>query len=206
MSYDPQIHNKKSIRLKGHDYGEPGNYFVTICTKDRKHYFGEILDYKIQLSKIGEVVFNEWMNTQNIRQDVKIGEFVIMPNHIHGIISIVENVGIGCANPPSNSEENSKESILNPKPIHKFGPQSNNLFLIIGGFKGAVTKKLGRDSIWQSRFYDHIIRNQESHNKIYDYIKNNPYNWQFDIENERFNKVISEKLRKEHYQQLFFCG
>lgn len=86
---------RRSIRLKGYDYTQPGAYFVTICTHERAHLFGEILGGKMQLNRWGEIARTEWFKTAELRPYVKLheGEFVVMPNHIHGIIWVVENVG-----------------------------------------------------------------------------------------------------------------
>jgi len=148
MKYDKEIHHKSSIRLNGHDYSSSGYYFITICTKDRECIFGDIDKGKMKLSNIGKIAHNEWLNTSNLRKNVILDEFIVMPNHIHMIIEITKSIG-------SNQI------------IRKFGPQSNNLFSIIRGFKGSTTKQANKlldnpenGSIWQSRFYDHVIKTE----------------------------------------------
>jgi len=208
VKFNPKIHNRESIRLIGHDYGEPGLYFITICSKNRRNLFGQIIDGKMVLSDIGKIVQKEWEATKIIRPNTDLDEYVIMPNHLHGIIEIKykiqpKNVGIDC-----------NQSLRGNGPFHKYGPQSNNLFAIIRGFKGAATKKvnmflgsLNGGSIWQSRFYDHIIVDENSYNKITNYIYENPANWESDLNNLNFiNKVSTEKrekIIKEHYADLF---
>jgi putative transposase len=88
MVYNPEIHKRKTTRLKGYDYSSSGGYFVTICVKDRQCLFGEIIDGEINLSELGQIVQKEWINTTNIRKNIILDEFVIMPNHFHGIIFI----------------------------------------------------------------------------------------------------------------------
>ncbi len=164
----------ETTRLQNWDYGANAAYFVTICTKNREHFFGEINNGKMQLSEIGKIVENEWLKTFEMRQDMNLQmyEYVIMPNHFHSIIAIGDN--------PYNTQRDTKSK-------NQFGPQSKNLASIIRGFKIGVTKnarKINPVFQWQSRFYDHIIRNEKSFQRISEYIKNNPLNWKED----KFNK------------------
>lgn len=193
-----------STRLKNWDYGSNAIYFVTICTQNREHYFGNITDEKMQLSETGKIAQHFWVEIPNHFLFVKLGEFVVMPNHVHGIIIIDKtenNDPVDCGidgdvsdgvteetqnfaslpppnppNPPSSS---------NPPPTRGniFGPQSQNLASIIRGYKIGVTKFARNNNIpfsWQSRFHDHIIRNNESFQRISNYIINNPVNWRDD--------------------------
>ncbi len=157
----------ESARLKDWDYSANGAYFITICAKNRKHFFGEIAGETMQLSEIGEIVVKEWENTQQIRSNVEIDEWIVMPNHLHGIVII--NRGIVETHCNASLHQN------------RFGPQSNNLASIIRGFKGATTKNIHiarfTEFAWQSRFYDYIIRDENELNRIRGYIKNNPINW-----------------------------
>jgi putative transposase len=95
--YNPEIHHRKSIRLKGYDYSQEGLYFITICCQDRKHRFGEVILNNdgiadMQLSPVGQIAYDEWYNTAKIRPNIELGAFVVMPNHIHGIIHITRRV------------------------------------------------------------------------------------------------------------------
>ncbi len=96
MQYDPQIHHRRSIRLKGYDYTQPGAYFVTICTYQHAEIFGEVVEGKMRLNPLGEIVREEWSKTAQIRQEVELheDEFAILPNHFHGIIWIVETQSV----------------------------------------------------------------------------------------------------------------
>jgi putative transposase len=159
-----------TTRLKNYDYAQNGYYFVTICTKNKQHYFGKIENEQMILNKIGEIVLNELKNTEIIRKNIKLDEFIIMPNHIHGII-IINSVETHC---------NASLQFSN-----KFGPQINNLASIIRGFKGTTTKQINNMQNekffqWQARFYDRIIRNEKELFNIRQYIVNNPIKWQYD--------------------------
>ena len=166
-----------SARLQTWDYGSIASYFVTVCTKNREHFFGEIIWNEMRQSEIGKIVEQEWIRTPELRPDMnlRLGEFIVMPNHFHGIIIIGENQynTVGC--------RDAMHCVSTP---NQFGPQSKNLGSIIRGLKSSVTtqaKKLGNNIFaWQSRFHDHIIRDAKSFERIQDYIINNPSNWKED--------------------------
>ena len=189
------------------DYGWNAAYFVTICTQNRIHYFGHILDGKMQLSPIGHIANSCWYEIPNHFPFVELGVHVIMPNHVHGIVIINKpNDGRDTVNNgrndghidgrydgryvetqnfaslPSEPSEPSEPSGLDI-PKNQFGPQSKNLASIIRGFKIGVTtnaRQINPDFAWQSRYHDHIIRDEKSYQKITEYIFNNPANWQDD--------------------------
>jgi len=181
-----------SARLPYWDYGQNAAYFVTICTKNREHLFGEIIvetsnvetpklgvsTNKMVLSQIGELVEKYWLEIPEHFPFVKLDAFVVMPNHVHGII-IIDKKDDG-----SNVETTHALSLPSPpKPIiHKrFQNQGKNtVSSIVGSFKSVVTKNartINPHFAWQSRFYDHIIRNEKSYYHIIEYIINNPLNW-----------------------------
>lgn len=91
--YNPNIHHRRSIRLKGYDYSQAGLYFITICCQDRICRFGHVEKGEMKLNPFGQIAYDEWANTENIRNNVVIHEFIIMPNHIHGIIEIKNSTG-----------------------------------------------------------------------------------------------------------------
>jgi REP element-mobilizing transposase RayT len=167
-----QKYRIKSARHPDWDYANLGAYFVTICTHNRKCFFGEIIDGSMVLSEIGKIVETEWLKTFEMRPDMNLqmGEYVIMPNHFHAIIIIGEN------------EYNTKRCDGGGphSTPNKFGPQSKNLASIIRGFKIGVTKnvhKIHPDFAWQSRFHDRIIRDNREFENVRAYIYNNPQNW-----------------------------
>ena len=180
-NYNPKIHHRQSMRLKDYDYSQDGYYFVTICAKNKVEYFGEIQNGKMILNEYGEIVANEWIETKNIRKNVKLDEFIVMPNHIHGIV-IIDN--------------NNCRGVLQyaPTALHAFQSPSNNLGAVVRGFKSAVTKQINQIQVrvycntplsfqWQKSFYDHIVRNEKSLSKIREYIRNNPLKWELDRNN-----------------------
>ena len=166
-----------STRLQTWNYANAGAYFITICTKNREHFFGEIIDGEMILNEIGKIAELEWVKTIDIRPDMnlELGVFVVMPNHFHAIIIINEN--------EFNNHNSSLILQIEPsdKTQNKFGPQSKNLAAIIRGFKSAVTthaRKMGNSEFaWQSLFHDHIIRDGQSFENIQNYIINNPQKW-----------------------------
>jgi putative transposase len=154
----------ESTRLPGWDYAGAGWYFVTICTRNRECLFGDIVDGEMHLSSIGEIVAEEWQKTPDIRPNVVLDEWVIMPNHLHGIIIIERDVSTTTTTP----------SRL----------KAGSLGAIIGQVKSICTKRIWAightDFAWQARFYDHIIRNEASLKRIREYIVNNPAKWKED--------------------------
>ena len=127
MSTNSKLPNRRSIRLKNYDYSQNGSYFITIVTQNRKHLFGKIEDGKMILSSVGRIVEEEWLNTIQLRPNVTLGEFIIMPDHMHMIVTITTQV---------EKKDNDEWIHSNPKsPSHTIGA-------IIRGFKGASTKKI----------------------------------------------------------------
>jgi len=207
-----------SARLQSWNYGSEAMYFITICTKYKECYFGEIIrrDVMHGVSKariingnehiasndelnptiIGKIAYDEWYKTIELRPDMnlELGEFVVMPNHIHGIIMIGQNkynsqrhiMNQNNYNSSSGDlrygEGDAKHGVSTTSP-NKFAPQSKNLASIIRGYKSSITTYARQNNIlfdWQPRFYDHIIRSQDEYIKIANYIINNPANWEKD--------------------------
>lgn len=178
----------ESARLKGWDYSSPGYYFITIVTKNREHWFGQIVDGKMNLSEIGEIAEQYWAEIPCHFPFVKLDEYIVMPNHIHGII-IIENTVNHDKSVESVETQNlaSLRSTVSNVLVSNFGPQSKNIASIIRGFKIGVTKYATNNNIpfkWQPRFYDHIIRDNDL-NRIRQYMLNNPLNWEMDDNNQK---------------------
>lgn len=184
-----QPHNRQSIRLKGYDYSKEGLYFVTICVQNRECVFGEIIDHKMILNDAGKMAFQSWSDIPNHFPNVVLHEFVVMPNHIHGVIEIVgndenkmdANVGTDVlmdvmANVVDVGAKNFSP-LRRPKP--KPTGTSRTIGSMIRGFKIGVTKQIGY-SVWQRNYYEHIIRNHQSYERIIDYIVHNPQKWNND--------------------------
>ena len=155
MKYNPSIHHRRSIRLKGYDYAQAGLYFITICCQDRAHLFGKIKNGKMILNTFGKIAFTEWQNTENIRDNCRIHEFIIMPNHIHGIIEILfkkekdkedgkgkkkENNSTGELQFAPTASTATKES--SPTKTQKFQSPSQTIGSIIRGYKIATLKRI----------------------------------------------------------------
>ncbi|WP_321372554.1 transposase [uncultured Draconibacterium sp.] len=156
-----------STRLQNWDYGSNAAYFVTICTQGREHYFGDIVNGEMQLSPIGKLAEKYWMEIPQHFPFVQLNAFVVMPNHVHGIIVIDRNDDIN------------RDAVQTPK-LGVSTWKSGTLGVIINQYKRAVTinaRKINPHFAWQSRYHDHIIRNDESFERICNYILSNPENW-----------------------------
>ncbi|MDI6780565.1 MAG: hypothetical protein QME49_00415 [bacterium] len=205
MEYNPDIHHRKSIRLKGYDYSNTGVYFVTICTHSKESVFRDTifrntvprsLDVSLHLplcplpnlNRYGEIIQQHWNNIPNHFQHVVLNEFVIMPNHIHGIIRINPCTGQGEATnqgggTPQEGGETHQEGGGTP-PL-----RMPTLGQIVGYFKYQTTKTINQIDntpnrpIWQRNYYERIIRTETDYFEITKYIRDNPQNWHYDEEN-----------------------
>ena len=161
-----------SIRRKGHDYTSPGIYFITINTDAKISWFGSVANGIMRLSPIGEIVREEWLKSENLRDNIKLDEWIIMPNHIHGIIKINERpvkTARWAVSPKVKKNRNQfRTETLKP----------NSIGSIIGQVKSICSKKIRKEGFkyfkWQNRYYDHIIRDENELNIIRTYIRLNP--------------------------------
>ena len=182
--------SQKQYRYKGYNYAQDGFYFVTICCKNREMFFGDVIAGKMQLSKIGKIAEKFYLKIPDHFLFIKLDKFVIMPNHIHGIIEIDNetagirqcNVGTGQCPVPTNMNANKN----NGSTFGHVTPKS--LSVIVGSFKSATTKNVNlkfneTGFAWQKRFYDRIIRNNDELNRIRQYIMDNPLRWELDRNN-----------------------
>jgi putative transposase len=172
MKFDPQKHHRRSIRLKGYDYTSAGAYFVTIIACNRDCLFGEITNEKINLSEYGKIAHECWRAIPNHFPNVEFGAYVVMPNHVHGVIIIKDDGRDTPWRVPT--EQFSK-------------PVKNSLATIIRQYKSSVSriisKQFNETNIWQRNYHEHIIRNDNEWNNIHLYIEANPANWTEDLEN-----------------------
>lgn len=184
MNYNPNIHHRKSYRLRGYDYRRKGLYFITICTKNRECFFGEIIDKEMNCTDLGKIAYQFFdeipLHTKNAEVDV----FCIMPNHVHGIIKL-SGSSLHSDNIPSKSMDSNEISNY----MQALAPKAGSISAIIRSYKSAVSRYSNQNLPdlnfeWHVRFWDHIIRNEEEYIKIYDYIINNPKNW----DEDRFSK------------------
>jgi REP element-mobilizing transposase RayT len=205
MPYNRLIHNRHSIRLQGYDYSSEGVYFLTICTYQHQQLFGKIEYGIMYLNQYGQIVRDEWEKSAIIRAEIELGEYVIMPNHMHAIVFIVDNPRRGVRpnaptmNAPTMNAPTTNANTMNVNMINSNttygktnsenkppGLQSKSIGSLMSGFKSSVTKQINLirntpgEPVWQRNYWDHIIRNDESFYKIEDYIINNPVNWHQD--------------------------
>ena len=181
---DPSLYHgyrSQSTRLQGWDYAGDGSYFVTICTKDRALFLGEVSDRVMHLSSAGRIVADEWRQTSVVRPYVTIDEFIVMPNHLHGILVIRNRHPAQRAREARSDVETFR---WNVSTSGGFRLIAGSLGAIIGQFKSVCTKRLrGQiqpDFGWQSGFYEHIIRDGDEHDRIRQYIRDNPRSWERD--------------------------
>jgi len=200
MKCEAPKHPRRSLRIPGYDYSEVGPYFVTICTKYQKHMFGKIIGDEMQLNDMGQVVVQEWITTAQLRPYVQLDEFVVMPNHFHGIIAIIGGECRGTARRAPTA----------------FGkPTAGSLPTIVGAFKSAVTKRINElhcspgGIVWQRGYYEHIIRDEKSLDRTRENIIYNPLSWSLDRENpdrqgeDQFDQwLASFKSRPEQRKEL----
>lgn len=202
--------SKKTRRLQSYDYRGEGLYFITICTRDRLPHFGQVVAGEMQLSAEGRIAFNCWQNIPHHYPQVFLGPFIVMPNHVHGILGI-ETLAVSPA--PSivatlhckdvvpvqpevlpKVQQREDSSSQHPKNQHmaNISPKAGSISRIISAYKGACTSLIRRHVLamqgryenpafaWQPRFHDHIIRSKESLKRIEDYILSNPEKWKED--------------------------
>lgn len=187
MAYNSQIHRRRSIRLKNYDYSQAGAYFITLCAYNREHLFGEIVEGNMVLSAYGKIASDEWSKTSEIRPHVSLDVFVIMPNHMHGIIIIGTGEGnLALSHSAKEGECHSPQSgsINKGECNSPLRSPSNTIGAIVRGYKSAVTKQinlLGPGTVvWQRNYYEHIIRNEQAYQTISEYVINNPLKWKED--------------------------
>jgi putative transposase len=174
---NPGGRGRRSIRLPGYDYSQPGYYFVTICSYRRRAVFGEIKDGGLVLSEEGVIVREAWSRTEMLRSEIELDEFVIMPNHLHGIVIITKQ------------QSDLQVGAQGPAPLQCHSPrapsqrQARSLGSLVGRFKGSVTRQvrtLRSDPgfrVWQRNYYERVIRNEREMITIQHYILENPLRW-----------------------------
>jgi REP element-mobilizing transposase RayT len=179
---------RKKIRLTEYDYSQNGAYFITLCSYNKECLFGEIKDEQMIMNDLGMIVFNEWLKSAAIRSEITLDDFVVMPNHFHGIAVICRN------DTPIDLTRNCAGGQTGDRPVAhtkqqgapKSGPRRESIGALLSGFKSAVTKQVNAvrrthgQPVWQRNYYEHIIRNEESLCKIKEYILSNPMNWHRD--------------------------
>jgi REP element-mobilizing transposase RayT len=172
MKHDADRHHRRSICLKGYDYSEAGAYFITICANSRECLFGDVVGEEMRLKDAGQMVRDIWHRIPEHFPHADIDEFIVMPNHVHGII-VINPTGRGMACHAPTHRQFAK-------------PITGSLSTIVGSFKSAITRQINliRNtpgcSVWQRNYYEHVIRSEEEMNRIREYIIENPVKWSED--------------------------
>ena len=196
MKSKSNLPRRRAMRLRNYDYSQPGAYFVTTCVRHRKCLFGTITDGKMQLNEIGQIIVECWNRIPQHFPSVELGESVIMPNHIHGIIAwgIAGTriprplVGARSPRPPENINNRRGEvpSPVDTNPIRRGEVSSPALGKVIAYFKYQSTKHINQHHntpgkrIWQRNYYDHVIRNDTDLQRLRQYVQDNPMKWTLD--------------------------
>jgi len=196
MKYDPKMHHRRSIRLPGYDYASPGSYFVTVCTHQRKLLFGEVIAGQMHRNALGDIVHAEWYATERVRPEVRLDAFVVMPNHLHGILEIID-VGAkrGLAHRAharaDNAEMRATHRVAPTAGARSrpHGPAPGSIGAILGQIKSLTKKAINKTRgtpgrpVWQPNYHEHVIRNEKELQRVREYICNNPLRWPSDREN-----------------------
>jgi len=196
MDKGPDQH-RKNIRLEDYDYASPGHYFVTIISHERKNIFGEIIDGEMNLNQAGKIVEQTWRDIPKHFPNTSCEIFVVMPNHIHGIINIIDDEIVGARHKVSRDEDSASPLQMETQPMG----------VIVRSFKSAVTKSahdlelFDGVKIWQRNYYEHIIRDEDDYQQIADYIAANPINWEFDLENLKTSNPVQKSFLNNHANQ-----
>ena len=171
MPYDPNKHHRSSVRIKGYDYTQPGVYYITICTEARQCIFGEVIDGQMQLNLLGHLAHTCWLEIPNHFPRFQLDTFVIMPDHVHGLLAIVDNTPV----------KTQQRRVPTPEKLGQ--PVRGSIPTAIRSYKSAVTRFIHKFCettevpVWQDGFYESIIRDEESLNCKRQYITNNPQRW-----------------------------
>ena len=179
------IRERKRNRMRGFDYSRSGSYFVTICVRDHREVFGEIHEGQLTLNDYGKLVEKHWLEIPSHYQNVQLDEFIVMPNHVHGIIVIANNANHGIGKFVGTEQCS--------VPVTGMNKRTGLLSTAIKSFKEKCLKQIRNnpdscDFQWQRSFYDHIIRDEQSLNNIRQYIRDNPRLWTLD-RNEGFKGI-----------------
>lgn len=192
-------HHRKPNRWRNYDYSRAGYYFITMCTKNRVHHFGEVVDGNMMLNEPGQIANQCWLQIPDHFNLSESDRYVVMPNHVHGIVIIHDTGDVGNANTHPVGNANT-HSVGNAN-LHSQQSDRTKMLLsrIVQQYKAAVTREISKSGSqlqfrWQKSFYDHIIRNDVSLFRIRKYIENNPLKWDYDRENSNIISIEEKKI------------
>lgn len=172
-------YHRRSIRLKDYDYRNAGAYFITICAYRWECIFGKVVGREMRLNEYGEIVQDEWLKTALVRPNIELDEFMVMPNHMHGILVLDDNAG-GTHEKPCATQRVTRAPRRVAPTKRPIGPEAGSVGAIVGQYKSIVTKRINRRrgtpgyAVWQRNYHEHIIRDEDELNRIRFYIANNP--------------------------------
>ena len=194
-----KLFENKSLRLKEFDYGHPGAYFVTICIDDRKCLFGDVVNGKMILTALGKIADKCLIAIPAHFKNTEIPIHIVMPNHVHAVVFIFDETFVG--------QTHAFDSQRRAFDLQK-DRKHQKLPVIVGSYKSAVSKEVNKmfpasNFKWQTSYHDHIIGNERALENIYNYIVNNPYNWQTDLENEEYLKTLTSKEREKKSKEFY---
>jgi REP element-mobilizing transposase RayT len=185
MNPNIENHHRHTIRMPDYNYSGNGMYFITICVQKRRHLFGAIAGATLVAAPAGEMIANEWCSLGHRFQNIRARDFVVMPNHFHGVIEI-------CGTPTASGNG----ALAGNGATTRVAPTGKTVGDIVGAFKSKTTVEYIRGvrehdwppfdkRLWQRNYYEHIIRNETERSRIIQYIQNNPINWDCDKENRQ---------------------
>jgi len=201
MSYNPDIHHRRSIRLRDYDYSSAGAYFFTLCVQSRECLFGDIVDGDMMLNDAGRMIQVIWEALPERFHFAQLDEFRVMPNHFHGIVILNHGRGESCIRPVSldSTDGDGEDQNQGEHKVRPYGTGENSLGRVIQAFKSLTTLAYVKGvnhltwppfpcNLWQRNYYERVIRNHNELTRARDYVVNNPMKWRMDKENPAFPK------------------
>jgi REP element-mobilizing transposase RayT len=183
MAYTPETERRRSIRLPNYDYALNGVYFITLVTAGRASLFGDIVDGSVRISAIGRIVQEEWLRSAEIRGELALDAFVIMPNHVHGVV-FLRSEGV-----VASGRKGDQPVAPTLRRFADVGPGKRTLSAFVGGFKAAVTTRANAlrgmpgATLWQRNYWERVIRDDRELDRAREYIVDNPRRWSEDKHN-----------------------
>ena len=204
MKYDAKIHHRRSIRLHSYDYALPGAYFVTLCAFRKQCIFGCVVEDRMDENACGKIAREQWLESARIRRELELDAFIVMPNHLHGILWILgpkgEHVGPSGARPGPNAIRSHEPGRTPFGPTNRIpAMRPHSLASWAAGFKSAVTSRIRRlwnrprAAVWQEDYFERVIRDENELFRIREYILSNPARWKLDRENPEAGPVSEEE-------------